>query len=138
MCLLLLLEFCAQYADNLVDGFLLEVGLLCQFLAVGAQYLACSGVALLLQDVDDPVLDVVAELIQADVVFVNLLVNLALYVDGVACEHAGQFDVGTALTDGQRDLVAVQEHLCSLLLFVHVHAVHCGRAECAGNHELCV
>ena len=105
-------EFSLKYSEHIVDGFYFEVGA-CRHFFRGIGEDVLSGVATHSPErFDDPVVDFVVELFQIDVVLHVNLVGVTIYIDVIACKSACEFDVVSALTDGEAHLVVLHIYFC--------------------------
>ena len=84
----------------MVNSVLLKVGLLDENLSWGVKYCLCCVKANILDCFDYPLLDLVAELLEVDVILL-LCVNLTVYVDCLIGDHTCKLDVETILTDSK-------------------------------------
>ena len=120
----------------MVYGLLFQVSLLNQHLSGSVNHLLGSIQTDGLDRVDNPLVNLIAELVQIDV-FISLVVaDDAEYVDGVLSQHRGQLDVQTALTDSQAHLLGLQIDLCLVLLGVQRDAGHLGGRQGTLDEEL--
>ena len=85
----------------MVNGLFLEVGLLDEQLTRSVEHLLSGVVTQSLDGIDNPLVDLVAELVEVDILIGLTLVNHTEYVDGVLCQHRSQLDVHTTLTNSQ-------------------------------------
>lgn len=98
----LLFKLCSQYAEQLVNSLLLEVGSGDEHLTWSVEYLLSSVEANVLDGVDNPLVNFVIEFIEVDILLVLILVvELAEYVDGVFGKHRSEFDILTTTADGE-------------------------------------
>ena len=103
--------------DDVVDGRFLEVGFLDEHLAGSVEDALGGDEADVLEGVDYPAVDFVFELVEVDV-FLEVLLAVAVDVDGVACEHRCELDVEAVLADGERNFFGTEEDFGLLLIFV--------------------
>ena len=133
----LVFELSAQDAEHLIHGVLLQVGLLDEHLTWCVEH-ALGGIESdILDGFHHPLLNLVLELVEVDVLSVgSVVVELTEDVDGIAGEHAGELDVETVLTDGQRHLLRLQIDVGFLVLLVELDRGDAGWAECALDNSL--
>ena len=73
--------------------------------------------------------DFVREFVEVDVILLLSVFSFAIHIDGVSGEHRGEFDVLSALTDGEAHLIGVEEHIGAFFFFVDHDVVHACRVE---------
>ena len=106
----------------MIHGLFFKVSLLNEHLTRSVEHrLGCVETDAL-DGVDNPLVDLVDKLVEVDVLFLFVAVNLAEHVDGVLGEHRRQLDVQTSTADGQAHLLWLEEHLCLVVLLVDVDA----------------
>ena len=100
MGLFFVLEFCFKNFDNVVNSILLKVCFLYKHSTWSIQDSLCCVKANVLYSFNYPLFDFVCKLVKIDVVLL-LSVDFTIYVDGLFCNHAGELDVQTVLTDSK-------------------------------------
>ena len=113
----------------MVDSLFLEVSLLDEQFARSVEHLLSSVVTQSLDGIDNPLVNLIAELIEVDILIGLTLVNHTEYVDSVLCQHRSQFDVHTTLTDSQRNLLGLQVNLGLVVSLVECNAGNLCRRE---------
>ena len=108
----LLLELGTEHTEHILDGLILQVCLV-ENSAGGVEHRLRCAKSQVFELLDYPVVDLIAELIEVDILFT--LFDVAIYIDRIAGELLCQEDVETSLADGEAHLVGMQEHLCLLL-----------------------
>ncbi len=127
-------ELSLEDGEHILDGLLLEVGALDELVITEVED-RLGGVATdALEDIDDPRLDLVREVLKADILLSLRL--LAEDVDIVASELDGELDVATALTDGHGNLLGVEVDLSLAAIVIDNDAVDLGWAESSLYVEL--
>ena len=104
----------------MINGLLFEVGLLNQQVARCIEYLLGSIKTDALDSIDNPLVNLIRELIQVDILIGLILVYLTEYIDGIFCKHRSQFDVHTATADSQTNFLRLQVNLCFLVLIINI------------------
>ena len=125
-------ELSGQDAQDVIQRLLLEVGLLEQLLTASTEHGLGRRVVVFLEAAEDPRVDLVAELIQVDVL---LGVPVAEDLDAVARQQRGELEVGCILTDSQGHLVGAQVDLGLLALLIEGDGGGTCRAEGALDEE---
>ena len=126
----------SEYLQHVVNGLFLEVGFLYEHVARSVEHSLGGVETNALDRVDDPLVDLVRELVEIDVLVYLALVELAEYVDSIFGKHAGKLDVHTAAADGQRHFFGTEINLCFLVLLVNVDARNLCRTERTLDEEL--
>ena len=118
----LLFKLRTEYIQQLVDGLFLEVGLFNQHLTWSVEHSLSCIKSDSLDGIDNPLVYLVRELIQVDILIGLTLVQYTEYVDGILSKHRSQLDVHTATTDSQRYLLRLQINLGLMVLGIDIDA----------------
>ena len=132
-------ELLTQDAKHLINGLLLEVGILDEHFARSLEYGTGCAPAVLLELFDDPLVNLILEIVEVDIILQLLFLvalNLTIDIDDGIGEHGGQTDVQTALTNSQADLIRIEINLAVLALRIELDAVDLCGTEGAGNQQL--
>ena len=82
-----LFELGAQHLEHVVDGLFLEVGFLNEHVAGSSEHCLGGVESDALDGVDNPLVYLVRELVEVDVLVSLLFAYLTEYVDGILGEH---------------------------------------------------
>ena len=93
--------------EDVVDGLNLKVGAAGDLLGADGKHLLGSVAADTDKGVDDPLFDFVGELLEIHILFIWSDFAVAVHVDVITRQLAGQLDVVAALADGEAHLIAV-------------------------------
>ena len=117
----------------------LEVSLLYQHLTRSVEHLTCCLQADTLDGIDDPLVDLIVELVEVDVIHLILLITVAHHtehIDGVLCQHRGELDVHTVTADGETHLVGLQVYTCLMVLLIELDVRDLCWAQCTLYEQL--
>ena len=118
----LLFKFCTEHIQQLVDSLFLEVGLFNQHLTWCIEHSLSSIQSDGLDGINNPLVDLVRELIQIDILIGLTFIQYTEYVDSILGKHRSQLDVHTATTDSQRNLLRLQINLGLMVLGIDIDA----------------
>lgn len=99
-CELLILKLGFENREQVVDGVFLKIGFVDNRLAVHRKDIFGCNASDALESVDNPCVNFVLEFVKIDII-VEVFAVVAVYVDYVACEFGGKFDVECVLADGE-------------------------------------
>src|SRR5574344_24815 len=119
----------------MVYCFLFKVGFLYQHFARCINHrLSCIQTDIL-DSIDYPLVYLVGEFIEVDILILLLVAKHAEYIDSKLSKHRSQFDIHTATTDGKTYLFRLQIYFCLMIFLIQFDAGNLCRAQGALDKE---
>ena len=128
-------EFSTQYIDDIVDSLFLQICLLNQQVAWSIEYLLSCIETNALDGINHPLVNLIREFIQVDILVSFIIIHFAEYIDSILCQHGSQLDVHTATTDSLAHLIRLQEHFSLLVLIIDVYRSNGCRSQSTLNEQ---
>ena len=120
----------------MVNGLFFEISLLDEHFSRCIQHSLGRIKSDGLDGIDDPLVNLVRELIQIDILIGFALIDHTEHVDGILCKHRSELDVHTSAADSEAHLLGLQVDFCLAVLLIEHDARDLGRAQCALDVEL--
>ena len=87
------------------------------------------------EGVNNPLFDLIGELLEIHVLFIRSNLAIAIHIDVITRQLAGELDVIAALADGEADLIVIHIDIGEHVLVVEDDAGDLSRAEGSGDEQ---